>query len=84
MPNLYQLPLPADKRVAEFYVGRREFDPKNVGFISDHFEGGFRFRTKDDDNQDIPGNSNAGHAYGTGRDGQPELTDEQRCNLWNT
>ena len=81
VPNLYQLLLPADQRVKEFTVGRREFDPVNVGFKLDSFSGGFQFRTHDEKGQPIPGNSNAGHEYGTGRDGLPALTDDQRRQL---
>jgi hypothetical protein len=81
VPSLYQLLLPAEERVKEFTVGRREFDPVNVGFRTDPFAGGFRFRTRDDAGRPIPGNSNAGHEYGTGRDGLPALTDEQRWQL---
>ena len=75
VPNLYQLLLPADERVKEFTVGRREFDPVNVGFRTDPFEGGFRFRTRDENGKPIPGNSNAGHEYGA------TLTDEERWQL---
>jgi mono/diheme cytochrome c family protein len=81
VPSLYQLLLPAEARVKEFTVGRREFDPVNVGFRTDPFTGGFRFRTRDDAGRPIPGNSNTGHEYGTGRDGLPALTDEQRWQL---
>jgi hypothetical protein len=81
VPNLYQLLLPAEQRVEEFTVGRREFDPVNVGFKLDPFDAGFRFRTHDEKGQPIPGNSNAGHEYGTGRDGLPALTDDQRRQL---
>jgi hypothetical protein len=82
VPNLYQLLLPSEKRVSEFWVGRREFDPKHVGFKTDKFPGGFLFRTKDEKGA-IPGNSNAGHEYGTGKpkadggDGLPKLEDKQ-------
>jgi hypothetical protein len=87
VPNLYQLLLPAEKRVNQFYVGRREFDPKNVGFVTAQFEGGFQFRTTSADGKPIVGNSNAGHEYGTGKkkaeggDDLPALTDEERWQL---
>jgi hypothetical protein len=87
VPSLYQLLLPADKRVKAFSVGRREFDPVNVGFKIEPFDGGFRFRTHSEIGLPIPGNSNAGHEYGTGKprevggDGLPALTDEQRWKL---
>ena len=71
VPNLYQLLLPTEQRLREFTVGRRAFDPVNVGFKTEPFDGGFRFRTHDDAGKPISGNSNAGHEYGTGRDGLP-------------
>lgn len=87
VPSLYQLLLPADQRVKEFTVGRRAFDPVHVGFQTDPFDGGFRFRTHDEMGRPIPGNSNAGHEYGSGKarsaggDSLPPLTDEQRWQL---
>ncbi len=87
VPSLYQLLLPAGGRATQFTVGRRAFDPKGVGFVTDPFPGGFVFRTADAAGQPIPGNSNAGHEYGTGRpaaaggDGLPALTDDQRWQL---
>lgn len=69
VPNLYQLLLPVDQRVKTFYVGSREFDPKNVGFKTKKFEGAFEFLTN------VPGNSNSGHEYGT------KLSDEERWDL---
>jgi hypothetical protein len=75
VPNLYQLLLPADQRDKTFYVGSREFDPKNVGYSTAQFDGAFEFRT------DQPGNSNLGHEFnnkpGKGVIG-PELSDEER------
>ncbi len=75
VPNLYQMLVPASQRDKTFYVGRREFDPKNVGYSTAKFDGGFEFRT------DQTGNSNAGHEFrntpGKGRIGR-ELTDEER------
>ena len=59
MPTLYHLLLPADKRPKRFHVGGREFDPKHVGFESGAGAGTFAFDTG------VPGNSNAGHEYGT-------------------
>jgi len=80
VPNLYQMLLPADKRDKTFYVGSREFDPKNVGYSTAKFDGGFEFRT-DQPNDPHPGNSNAGHEFrntpGNGVIGR-ELSDEER------
>ncbi len=66
VPNLWQLLQPAEQRVKTFPVGSREFDPVNVGLDA---TGSFRFDTT------LPGNSNAGHTYGT------TLTDEQKWAL---
>jgi hypothetical protein len=75
VPSLYQMLVPASQRDKTFYVGSREFDPKNVGYSTAKFDGGFEFRT------DQTGNSNAGHEFrntpGKGRIGR-ELTDEER------
>ncbi len=80
VPSLYQLLLPADQRDKIFYVGSREFDPKNVGYSTAKFYGGFEFRT-DQPGDPHPGNSNAGHEFrntqGKGVIG-PELSDEER------
>ncbi len=80
VPNLYQMLLPADQRDKTFYVGSREFDPKNVGYSTAKFDGGFEFRT-DQPNDPHPGNSNAGHEFrntpGKGVIGR-ELSDEER------
>jgi hypothetical protein len=61
VPNLYELLQSPAQRVRTFYLGSREFDPKTVGFRTDRFEGGFLFDTA------LPGNSNAGHHWGTER-----------------
>ena len=80
VPSLYQMLLPADRRNKTFYVGSREFDPKNVGYSTAKFEGGFEFRTDQPDDPH-PGNLNAGHEFrntpGRGVIG-PELSDEDR------
>lgn len=59
VPNLWQLLQPQEKRVKHFTVGSREFDPVNVGFDTAPYPGGFDFDTT------LPGNSNAGHNFGT-------------------
>ena len=69
VPNLFQLLLPAKDRMKKFFVGAREFDAVNVGFVTE--SGAFEFDTS------LPGNSNAGHdRYGT-----DNLSDEQRWQL---
>lgn len=69
VPSLWQLLQPADQRVKEFYVGSRELDPVNVGFDTAPSPGGFKFEVG------LPGNSNAGHLYGT------TLADDQKWAL---
>ncbi len=71
VPNLYQLLLPANKRDKTFYIGSWEFDPVNVGYVNRPEPGAFLFDTS------LPGNSNAGHEYGTGYDGLPPLTEDE-------
>jgi hypothetical protein len=69
VPNLWQLLQPADQRVKHFYVGSRELDPVNVGFETAAYPGGFDFDTT------LPGNSNAGHLFGT------KLSDDEKWAL---
>ena len=60
VPTLYQMLVPPEKRDKEFFVGRREFDPKNVGFVTqpDAVEDtGFWLDTTK------AGNHNSGHAF---------------------
>ena len=70
-PNLYELLLPAEKRSKTFYVGSWEFDPVKVGYVDQAAPGAFLLDTN------LPGNSNAGHEYGTGRDGSAPLTEAE-------
>ena len=80
IPNLFQLLSPREERENVFYVGHSEFDPKQVGFVSQKIdETDFKFETN------IPGNSNAGHEF---RDGPrtngvigPALSDQERWDL---
>ena len=82
VPSLYQMLIPADQRDKSFYVGSREFDPKNVGYAREQFDGGFEFKTDQPPNDPHPGNSNAGHEFRNAPLGKgvigPELTDEER------
>ena len=59
VPSLAELLLPPEQRSKKFAVGRREFDPQNVGFQSAAVPGTFTFDTS------LAGNSNSGHVYGT-------------------
>lgn len=89
VPSLYDLLLPVKRdgdpedgeyRPTEFRVGSREFDPKNVGFRTEGYEG-FLFQTN------LEGNLNSGHEYAAGltalANGKiwPALDAEQRWQL---
>jgi hypothetical protein len=56
-------------RPKRFYRGNRRYDEGKVGWVStEPTEGArvlFEYRTVDESDQPIPGNSNAGHTYGT-------------------
>ncbi|MCG8462056.1 MAG: cytochrome c, partial [Holophagales bacterium] len=69
VPTLYHLLLPPAERPSIFFVGSRQFDPRQVGFESIESAGAYRFDTS------IDGNRNIGHDYGT------TLEDEQRWEL---
>ena len=71
VPNLYELMLPAAERSRTFHIGSWEYDPVKVGYVDRPVPGAFMVDTT------LPGNSNAGHEYGTGGDGLPVLTDEE-------
>ena len=91
VPTLYDLLLPKKRlgdpeggeyRPDEFETGSREFDPVKVGFKSSGY-GGFIFKTGGIAN-DIKGNSNAGHEYGTRRiprhaDNESPDPDREQC-----
>jgi len=61
VPTLYQMLLPPAERDTKFFVGRREYDPLHVGFVTapddDGDEDGFWLDTT------ISGNHNIGHAF---------------------
>ena len=66
VPTLHHLLLPAKDRPKTFPIGSREYDPENVGLnIAIELPGGTIFRARADDGTAIPGNSNAGHEFGT-------------------
>jgi len=73
--DMYQLLLPAAERDSEFYLGAWDYDPKTLGYVNEASEGSFLFDTS------LPGNSNAGHEYGTGAYGQSALTEDERWAL---
>ena len=61
VPTLYQMLLPPPRRDQKFFVGRREFDPKHVGYVTapdaDGDGDGFWLDTT------LKGNHNTGHAF---------------------
>ncbi|MCZ6893938.1 MAG: di-heme-cytochrome C peroxidase [Gammaproteobacteria bacterium] len=72
VPNLEEMLLPAAQRSKKFLLGRWLFDPAKVGYTQQLSKGYFLYDTS------LPGNSNAGHEYGTGKDGSPALDQGQR------
>ena len=83
VPNIYALLSPVSERPTKFWLGNREYDPVNVGYRSDKFDGGFEFDTS------LRGNHNTGHEFdGVEKDGVndlkkdgvigPRLTPEER------
>jgi mono/diheme cytochrome c family protein len=69
VPTLYDLLLPAAQRPKKFPLGQRDYDPKKLGYTTDVAKPRFIFDTS------LPGNSNAGHEYGT------RLSEEDRWAL---
>ena len=68
--NLQELLLPAARRSKVLYMGNWDFDPARVGYESSSpFPGASVLDTR------LPGNSNAGHEYGT------QLSDADRAAL---
>src|SRR5262249_31778518 len=57
VPTLYDLLLPPASRPKKFSIGRREYDPKKAGYVSDG-EVPFTLDTS------VTGNGNRGHEYG--------------------
>ena len=68
MPTLHDLLLPPAERPRTFSVGRWEYDPKKVGYVSD---GAAPFVV----DTSVSGNSNRGHEYGV------SLSDDDRWAL---
>jgi hypothetical protein len=64
--NLWELLLPAKDRKKDFMVGSPVFDPKNVGY--DTTESPFSTGKFVADPDNMNGNGNGGHEYGTGLD----------------
>lgn len=70
VPSLAQLLLPPDAREPRWYQGGDDYDPVSVGYVATSAPGN---DTLFDASR--PGNSNLGHAYGTG------LSAEERASL---
>lgn len=62
VPTIYDMLSPASERPSEFYLGRREYDPVKVGFVTDRGSStkGFLFNTR------LQGNHNTGHEFRAG------------------
>ena len=63
VPNLYELLSPVSERSKRFFVGRREFDPVKVGYVTEpvaRSTSGFWYDTS------IAGNRNTGHEFRQG------------------
>jgi hypothetical protein len=73
--NLWELLLPPAQRKPDFWMGTREFDPINVGYLTDQSVPGnsFHYVARDASGAVVEGNANAGHDYGTAG-----LTEDQR------
>ncbi len=87
VPSIYHLLLPPEQRPVSFGLGTREFDPEQLGLVTEHSnpvfmtekvrqENTFLFRARDGGGSLINGNSNLGHDYGNSR-----LTDTDRWAL---
>ena len=63
VPTLRDLLEPPERRPAVFYRGYDVYDRERVGFVATVAEEGGRMFFRYDTS--IPGNSNAGHTYGT-------------------
>jgi hypothetical protein len=74
VPTLYDLLKPAAERPKKFSVGNREFDAEKVGFKTDA-KGFYTYQVVDENDKEIPGNSNAGHEYGA------KLSEDDRSQL---
>lgn len=62
VPSLYMLLSPASERPPKFYLGHREYDPKEVGYeYKKPLPGGFELDTS------LPGNRNIGHEFKNGQ-----------------
>lgn len=79
VPNLYQMLSPASQRDRVFYLGSRQYDPRDVGFRRENTGADFAFDTR------LPGNANTGHEFRDGPRGGgvigPALSERERRDL---
>jgi uncharacterized protein (DUF2235 family) len=79
VPNLFALLSPVSERPKVFYLGNKQYDPVKLGLNTDPLEGTTEFRT------DLPGNSNAGHEFNDGAQGNGvigrKLSEEERMQI---
>jgi hypothetical protein len=57
VPTVYALLSPVSERPTKFYLGNREYDPVNLGYVTDRLSGGFELDTSK------RGNRNTGHEF---------------------
>jgi hypothetical protein len=64
--SLYELLLPAEQRLTEFWVGNREYDTTHLGYVNAKpaSGGATLLQTQDANGRRIEGNGNQGHEYG--------------------
>jgi len=76
VPNLYLLLSPQAERPDQFWLGRKQFDPVNVGYSMEKIEGGYLYDVGRE------GNSNEGHEFKNGPRGKgvigPALSPDDR------
>jgi hypothetical protein len=74
VPNLWELLTPPDQRKPFFMVGSKAYDRVNVGYVTDSSP--FKDGKLVVGSEAVPGNSNAGHDFGT-----KTLTDDEKWQL---
>jgi uncharacterized protein (DUF2235 family) len=79
VPNLYALLSPVSERPKVFFLGNKQYDPVKLGLNTDALEGATEFHI------DRPGNSNAGHEFNDGPQGNGvigrKLSEEERMQI---
>ena len=78
VPTLYQMLLPPAQRDQKFFVGRRDYDPVHVGYVTtpdaDGDDDGFWLDTT------ITGNHNSGHAFAADADSWQKFLQDPKAN----